>query len=96
MPLEQGSSRETVSHNIETEMAHHKPQKQAIAIAMKEAGLSRNQDAEPKESKAGVTLPAEPKELPEYKQVGAPGMTLGDIQKKNEEYWKSQWGGSDH
>jgi hypothetical protein len=44
MPLESGSSKEAISHNIETEMHHDKPQKQAIAIAMKKAGKS-NQDA---------------------------------------------------
>lgn len=46
MPLEKGSSRETVSHNIKTEMEHGKPQKQAVAIALKEAGLSKYQDEE--------------------------------------------------
>lgn len=37
MPLKQGSSKETISKNIKTEMAHGKPQKQAVAIAMAEA-----------------------------------------------------------
>ncbi|QGZ66365.1 NUDIX hydrolase [Paraburkholderia acidisoli] len=45
MPLEQGSSREAISHNIATERAAGKPEKQAIAIAYSEAGKSR-QDAE--------------------------------------------------
>jgi len=40
MPLEQGSSRETVSKNIKTEMESGKPQKQAVAIALSEAGKS--------------------------------------------------------
>jgi hypothetical protein len=44
MPLQKGSSQETVSKNIETEMEHGKPQKQAVAIALKTAGKS-NQDA---------------------------------------------------
>lgn len=39
MPLEQGSSRETISHNIATEREHGKPEKQAVAIAMKSAKL---------------------------------------------------------
>lgn len=44
MPLEKGSSRETIGRNIETEMSHGKPQKQAVAIALKEAGKSKYQD----------------------------------------------------
>jgi hypothetical protein len=43
MPLKEGSSHEVVGENIKTEMAHGKPQAQAVAIALKEAGLS-NQD----------------------------------------------------
>lgn len=38
MPLKRGSSRKTVSANIKTEMAAGKPQKQAVAIAMRMAG----------------------------------------------------------
>lgn len=41
MPLEKGSSREAVSKNIKTEMAAGKPQKQAVAIALKTAGKSK-------------------------------------------------------
>lgn len=41
MPLEKGKSKSAISHNIKTEMAHGKPQKQSIAIAMSEAGMSR-------------------------------------------------------
>ena len=33
MPLKEGSSRETISSNIKTEMEAGKPQKQAVAIA---------------------------------------------------------------
>lgn len=37
MPLKKGSSRKAVNQNIKTEMAHGKPQNQAIAIALSEA-----------------------------------------------------------
>lgn len=38
MPLEQGSNKEAVSHNIETEEEAGKPHDQAVAIALHEAG----------------------------------------------------------
>jgi hypothetical protein len=41
MPLKKGSSKKVVSQNIRTEMRAGKPQKQAVAIAMKKAGKSR-------------------------------------------------------
>lgn len=44
MPLEKGSSREVVGRNIEKEKAAGKPQEQAVAIALSEAGKS-NKDA---------------------------------------------------
>ena len=40
MPLQKGSSQKVVSGNIKREMAAGKPQRQAIAIALKTAGKS--------------------------------------------------------
>ena len=41
MPLKKGRSRKVVAANIKTEMAAGKPQKQAVAIAMRKAGKAK-------------------------------------------------------
>lgn len=41
MPLKQGKSQKTISANIAIERSNGKPQDQAIAIAMSEAGKSK-------------------------------------------------------
>lgn len=40
MPLKRGTSKDTVSHNIKTEVKHGKPKKQAVAIALNQARKS--------------------------------------------------------
>jgi hypothetical protein len=40
MPLKKGTSKDTVSKNVKTEMKHGKSQKQSVAIALNQARKS--------------------------------------------------------
>jgi hypothetical protein len=41
MPIKSGTNKDVISQNIKTEMAAGKPQKQAVAIALSNAGKSK-------------------------------------------------------
>lgn len=45
MPLQSGKSKKVISANIKTEIAHGKPQKQAVAIAMSKAGMTKKSNS---------------------------------------------------
>jgi hypothetical protein len=84
MPLQSGSSRTAVSANIKTEIAAGKPQKQAVAIALKEAGLNRdnyNEEKYEEARKAGAVKDAEVFAHP------TTAMTVADINARNRNYW---------
>jgi hypothetical protein len=61
MPLKSGSSDQDVSANIRTERAAGKPEKQAVAIALKKAGKSNQEARDCAEQRGGFGMRISPK-----------------------------------
>jgi hypothetical protein len=100
MPLKQGSSKETISQNIRGEMHKGKPQKQAIAIAMRTAGVPKN-DQTPPPATTPAPSPATPstnvtagpkgdEKIADYRPAGPPGLSLDDIQRAADKLWNKK------
>jgi hypothetical protein len=95
MPLTPGSSRETVSENI-SEMVHSgHPQKQAVAAALHEAGLSNQQDDEKGMAEKAAAGHKDDGhygdtriENFDYRPVGP--RSLDEIQKEADTYWRQK------
>lgn len=62
MPLNKGKSDKAVSENIATLMGEGRPQKQAVAIAMSEAGRSKKKPV--KKAKKAVKKAIKKKKMP--------------------------------
>jgi hypothetical protein len=71
MPLVQGSSRQAISENIRREMGAHKPQRQAVAIALDVARRNRAEGGRADEK----TKPPMPRPNP-FRQSQSPSSTL--------------------
>ena len=75
MPLEPGSSNETVSKNIKEMMASGHPQKQAVAASLKSAGKS-NQDVD---TPLKQTIPPTVPGVGDAKRVAPDSISLQDM-----------------
>ena len=80
MPLKSGSSRETISKNIATEVRAGKPQKQAIAIAFSKAWKSNKDEDDVR--------------VLDDSTVATTSLTPAEINENNQKYWAPSWGGS--
>ena len=56
MPLEKGSSSKVIGRNVKTEEAAGKPKKQAVAIALHNAGVTKSQDKGAKDMKRHIAV----------------------------------------
>jgi len=91
MPLVTGKSRKAISQNIETEKAAGKPQKQAIAIALRVAGKSKFQhspdrfepDAITSEAPPRLEYHASPENLNTTERPKVAGQSRGKIQESD-------------
>lgn len=48
MPLQEGKTKEAISHNIKAELAAGRPHDQAVAISLSKAGLTKKKSKKKK------------------------------------------------
>ena len=80
VPLKEGSSQETISENIKTEVEAGKPQKQAEAIAFSEAHKSKGADAMTEEEKKAKDA----KDMAEKEEKESKDKAAKDAEEKEE------------
>jgi len=84
MPLEKGSSSETVGHNIEEMMHSGHPQKQAVAASLKSAGKSNQDEPAERQEMAERIKEQSSKDVDTPKPASGPMSTKGPIGPKVE------------
>ncbi len=85
MPLKEGSSEETISENIKTEVEAGKPQKQAEAIAYSEARKSKGADAMTEEEQKKAKDAKDAAEMKEKEDKAAKDAAEEEKKKKDAE-----------